>query len=90
VQRPINQLRDRAVVLCGLAAVDHVIPFAKSTPIELIKIVRPNIYVKGGDYTPEILVEAPIVQELGGMIKILSFVDDHSTTKLIQKIQSLQ
>lgn len=88
-QRPLNPLRDRAIVLCGLASVDHVIPFAESTPIEIIKIIRPDIYVKGGDYTPETLPEAPVVQELGGMIKILSFVGDRSTTKLIQKIQSL-
>lgn len=88
VQRPLNELRDRAIILCALASVDHVIPFSESTPIELIKIIRPHIYVKGGDYTPETLPETPTVQAVGGIVKILSFVGDRSTTKLIEKIQN--
>ena len=85
--RPINALGDRLTVLSALASVDYVVPFAESTPIELIKIVRPDIYVKGGDYTPQTLPEAPIVQELGGMVKILPFVSDRSTTSLINRIR---
>ena len=85
--RPINALGDRLTVLSALASVDYVVPFAESTPIELIKIVRPDIYVKGGDYTPQTLPEAPIVQELGGVVKILPFVSDRSTTSLINRIR---
>ena len=85
--RPINPLGDRLTVLSALASVDYVVPFAESTPIELIKIVRPDIYVKGGDYTPQTLPEAPIVQELGGVVKILPFVSDRSTTSLINRIR---
>ena len=85
--RPINALGDRLTVLSALASVDYVVPFAESTPIELIKVVRPDIYVKGGDYTPQTLPEAPIVQELGGVVKILPFVSDRSTTSLINRIR---
>ena len=85
--RPINASGDRLTVLSALASVDYVVPFAESTPIELIKIVRPDIYVKGGDYTPQTLPEAPIVQELGGVVKILPFVSDRSTTSLINRIR---
>ena len=85
--RPINALGDRLTVLSALASVDYVVPFAESTPIELIKIVRPDIYVKGGDYTPQTLPEAPVVQELGGVVKILPFVSDRSTTSLINRIR---
>ena len=84
--RPINPLSDRLSVLSALESVDYVIPFTESTPIELIKIVRPDIYVKGGDYTPQTLPEAPVVKELGGIVKILPFVSDRSTTSIINRI----
>ncbi|MEC4892727.1 MAG: D-glycero-beta-D-manno-heptose 1-phosphate adenylyltransferase [Oscillatoria sp. PMC 1051.18] len=88
-QRPINSLRDRLQVLAALASVDYVVPFEESTPSELLKIVCPDIYVKGGDYTRETLPETPVVEELGGIIKILPFVGSNSTTKIIEKIRNL-
>lgn len=84
--RPVNPLPDRLAVLAALESVDYVIPFSEPTPIELIKIVRPDIYVKGGDYTPQTLPEAPVVEELGGIVKILPFVKDRSTTSIINRI----
>ena len=84
--RPVNPLQDRLAVLAALESIDYVIPFSESTPIDLIKIVRPDIYVKGGDYTPQTLPEAPVVKELGGVVKILPFVKDRSTTSIINRI----
>jgi len=84
--RPVNCLSDRLAILSALESVDYVIPFAESTPSELIKIIRPDIYVKGGDYTPEMLSEAPLVEELGGEVKILPYVSNISTTAIVNRI----
>jgi D-beta-D-heptose 7-phosphate kinase / D-beta-D-heptose 1-phosphate adenosyltransferase len=88
--RPVNPLSDRLTVLSALHCIDHVVPFAESTPHNLIRIVCPNVYVKGGDYTRETLPEADLVEELGGIVKILPYVDNRSTTRLIQQIRTLQ
>lgn len=88
-QRPINPLIDRMLVLSGLRAVDHIIAFGEDqddTPVPLIKVVKPDIFVKGGDYTLEKLPEAETVTEVGGKIVFLSLVADHSTTKIIEQI----
>lgn len=87
--RPVNPLSDRLTVLSALSCVDHVIPFAESTPHHLIRIICPDIYVKGGDYTRETLPEADLVEELGGSVKILPYVDNRSTTRLIHHIRAL-
>jgi D-beta-D-heptose 7-phosphate kinase/D-beta-D-heptose 1-phosphate adenosyltransferase len=85
--RPINALEDRARVLAALSCVDLVVPFDDDTPHSLIRAVRPHVFVKGGDYTRGSLPEAPLVEELGGTVRILSFVDDRSTTNLIRRIR---
>jgi D-beta-D-heptose 7-phosphate kinase/D-beta-D-heptose 1-phosphate adenosyltransferase len=87
--RPVNPLSDRLIVLSALSCVDHVVPFAESTPKNLIRIVCPDIYVKGGDYTRETLPEAELVEELGGVVRILPYVDNRSTTRLIHHIRAL-
>lgn len=90
-KRPINPMHDRMVVLSGLSAVDHVISFGDAqddTPISLIKVVKPHIFVKGGDYTREKLPEADTVEEVGGKIVFLSLVADHSTTRIIEQIHN--
>lgn len=87
--RPVNPLSDRLTVLSALNCVDHVIPFAELTPKNLIRIIRPNVYVKGGDYTRETLPEAELVEELGGIVRILPYVDNRSTTRLIHQIRAL-
>ena len=58
----------------------------EDTPINLIRLICPDIYVKGGDYTKQTLPEALIVEELGGVVKILPFVENRSTTFIIQRI----
>jgi len=84
--RPINNENDRAEVLLGLKAVDHVILFGEQTAENLIGEVKPNIYVKGGDYTINTLPEAKIVQSYGGSVELIKFVDGHSTSNIIEKI----
>jgi len=85
--RPINSLEDRAQVLAALSCVDHLIAFEEETPIQLIRKLRPDVFVKGGDYTRASLPEAPIVEQLGGVVQILPYVDDQSTTSIIARIR---
>ena len=86
--RPINNQDDRAEVLLGLKAVDHVIFFGEDTAENLIAEVQPDIYVKGGDYTLETLPEAKIVQSYGGRVEFVNLVAGHSTTNIVKKIKS--
>lgn len=85
--RPINSLDDRVKVLAALSYVDYVTTFDADSPRELISEVRPDIYVKGGDYTRETLPETGLVESLGGAVCILPFVEDRSTTSLIARIR---
>ena len=81
--RPINTQIDRAYILAALEAVDYVVIFDEDTPYDLIKAVKPNILVKGGDYEGKDVVGQDIADEL----KLVQFVDGKSTTKTIEKIQ---
>ena len=86
--RPINNEKDRAEVLLGLKAVDHVVMFGENTAENLISEIRPNVYVKGGDYNLDNLPEAKIVQSYGGEVKFINLVAGHSTTNIINKINA--
>ncbi|PSB06218.1 D-glycero-beta-D-manno-heptose 1-phosphate adenylyltransferase [filamentous cyanobacterium CCP1] len=88
--RPVNPLSDRLTMLSALSCVDHVIPFSDRTPHNLIRIICPHTYVKGGDYTRDTLPEASLVEELGGTVRIVPYVDNRSTTRLIHQIRALQ
>ncbi|MDD2790491.1 MAG: D-glycero-beta-D-manno-heptose-7-phosphate kinase [Sulfurimonas sp.] len=81
--RPVNIAEDRAYLLAALEAVDFVVPFSEDTPLELIKMIRPDTLVKGGDYEGKEVVGT----EFAGELKLVDFVDGKSTTKTIQKIQ---
>jgi D-beta-D-heptose 7-phosphate kinase/D-beta-D-heptose 1-phosphate adenosyltransferase len=85
--RPINTLEDRAAVLAALSCVDHLIPFDAPTPVELIRVLRPDIFVKGGDYTHATLPEAALVEQLGGQVEILPYLPDRSTSGIIEQIR---
>jgi D-beta-D-heptose 7-phosphate kinase / D-beta-D-heptose 1-phosphate adenosyltransferase len=74
-------------VLAALSCIDHLVAFGDDTPCELIRAIRPDIFVKGGDYTVEQLVEAPLVERLGGEVRILPYVADRSTTRVIARIR---
>ncbi len=84
--RPINTVQRRMSVLAALECIDWVIPFSDDTPVEVIKKIKPSVIVKGGDYTPEQVVGAEIVKQYGGEVKILNFVEGHSTTDIINRI----
>jgi D-beta-D-heptose 7-phosphate kinase/D-beta-D-heptose 1-phosphate adenosyltransferase len=86
--RPINTLDDRLQVLAALGCVDHVVAFHEDTPHRLIRAVRPDVFVKGGDYTRDRLPEASLVEELGGVVRILPLVSDRSTSGVIERIQA--
>jgi D-beta-D-heptose 7-phosphate kinase/D-beta-D-heptose 1-phosphate adenosyltransferase len=83
--RPINNLQARMTVLSALACVDWVVPFAEETPERLYCEILPNVIVKGGDYRPEEVAGGDCVIKAGGEVKILSFVEGHSTTSMINK-----
>jgi len=86
-ERPINPERDRAEVLGELASVDLVTIFDDATPAALIAALKPDVYVKGGDYTEAMLEEAQIVRGYGGEVRLSGYVSDHSTTELVEKIR---
>ncbi|MEA2104060.1 MAG: D-glycero-beta-D-manno-heptose 1-phosphate adenylyltransferase [Candidatus Cloacimonadota bacterium] len=88
--RPINSQEDRALVLGALRNVDYVTIFDEDTPYELIKIVVPDVLVKGGDWKTEEIVGNDIVLQNGGEVKSLQFVYGKSTTDIIEKIQNLK
>ena len=84
--RPINNEKDRAMLLDELKSVDYVVIFEEDSPTELLNIIRPDIYTKGADYTLKTLPEAPIVIKNGGHVEFISFVDGKSTTNIIKNM----
>ncbi|RLA38640.1 MAG: bifunctional heptose 7-phosphate kinase/heptose 1-phosphate adenyltransferase [Gammaproteobacteria bacterium] len=85
--RPINSEDRRMAVLAGLESVDWVLVFGDDTPERLLELVRPDILVKGGDYKKEEVVGWEIVEAYGGKVQALDFLDDCSTTAIVEKIQ---
>jgi D-beta-D-heptose 7-phosphate kinase/D-beta-D-heptose 1-phosphate adenosyltransferase len=85
-QRPLQTASDRAFNLAALRAVDLVVVFEEETPLQLIRYLRPNVLVKGGDYTVATIVGAEEVMENGGQVKVLPFVNGKSTTALIHRM----
>jgi D-beta-D-heptose 7-phosphate kinase/D-beta-D-heptose 1-phosphate adenosyltransferase len=85
-ERPLVRERDRAEVLAALEMVDYVTVFGGDTPYELIKATRPDVLVKGGDWTVDRIVGADLVLARGGLVKSLRFAPGYSTTSLVKKI----
>jgi len=85
-KRPLNTLLDRMSVLAGLAAVDWVISFSEDTPERLINALLPDVLVKGGDYAAKDIVGARNVLANGGEVRVLSFRDGHSSSRIIEKL----
>ena len=86
--RPINTEMDRAEVMASLHFVDGVTVFTDDTPIPVLRVLRPDIHAKGGDYkTPDALPETEVVRAYGGDVVILQLVDGKSTTGVIKKMQ---
>lgn len=86
--RPVNGEADRASVVAALECVDYVTVFDGDTPVPLIDALHPDVYVKGGDYTPEMLPETPAVLAYGGEVRTVGYVTDHSTTSLVDRIRA--
>ncbi|MBQ1876295.1 MAG: D-glycero-beta-D-manno-heptose 1-phosphate adenylyltransferase [Selenomonas sp.] len=89
-ERPINNEQDRTEVVGGLQSVDYVVIFDEPTAEQLIAKVKPDVYVKGGDYTLETLPEAKIVQSYGGRVEFVQMVAGRSTTNVIEKIKGMK
>jgi D-beta-D-heptose 7-phosphate kinase/D-beta-D-heptose 1-phosphate adenosyltransferase len=85
--RPINSLSDRALLLSELVCVDYVVSFKEQTPLKLIKMIMPDILVKGGDYTLDTIVGSSEVIDAGGKVELLKFHDGYSSTNYIDKIK---
>lgn len=84
--RPINDELTRTHLMAALEVVDAVILFEEDTPYELIRLVQPDILVKGGDWSPDQIIGSDIVLERGGQVLSLPFITGYSTTNIEQKI----
>jgi D-beta-D-heptose 7-phosphate kinase/D-beta-D-heptose 1-phosphate adenosyltransferase len=85
--RPIVPEAERAALLSSIKGVDLVVFFQEETPVELIRSFKPDIIVKGGDYTPEQVVGHEIVEQAGGKVVIVPLIEGVSTTKVIESIK---
>jgi D-glycero-beta-D-manno-heptose 1-phosphate adenylyltransferase len=86
--RPLNREADRVAVVAALASVDYVTLFDEDTPCEVLRLCRPEVYVKGGDYDIDALPEAGLVRSWGGAAVAIPFVEGYSTTALLQRIRA--
>ena len=83
--RPINSQAERGYILASLEVIDYVVIFDDDTPLDLIKLIQPDVLVKGGDYEGQQVVGEDIAKEL----KLVKFIDGNSSTKIIEKIMKL-
>lgn len=86
--RPVRNEAERAYVLAALRCVDVVTVFQEDTPLELVRAVRPDVIVKGGDYTEDTVVGAPDVRARGGSVVIVPLTPGQSTTSIIEKLRA--
>ncbi|HBG47956.1 MAG TPA: D-glycero-beta-D-manno-heptose 1-phosphate adenylyltransferase [Cyanobacteria bacterium UBA9971] len=84
--RPLNHQDDRAEVMSALEAVNYVVVFDEDTPVYILAKIKPDIHVKGGDYSEETLPETAVIKQGGGKIQFIPFVEGRSTTNIINKI----
>ncbi len=87
--RPINPLADRMALLAALASVDLVVAFDEDTPLETIRLCRPDVLVKGGDWSADRIVGADEVRAWGGSVHSIAFEHQRSTTLLLERIRAL-
>lgn len=84
--RPLVHEEDRAFVMAALACVSYVVLFDEDTPLELIELLRPDVLVKGADYTPETVVGRVEVESWGGSVELIEFIQGRSTTGIVERI----
>ncbi|MDD5582460.1 MAG: D-glycero-beta-D-manno-heptose 1-phosphate adenylyltransferase [Candidatus Marinimicrobia bacterium] len=87
--RPFQNEKDREEILMALAYVDLVVPFSQETPLEIITWLKPDILVKGGDYTPETIVGAREIVTWGGKVITLPYYEGKSTSDILKKIEKM-
>lgn len=87
--RPIMPQEDRAYILASLASVDYVSIFDEDTPLELIKVVKPDFLIKGSDYNLDEIVGRDFVEQIGGKVLTIPLVPERSTNDIIKKIKKL-
>lgn len=85
--RPVRSEGERAYVLAALAAVDAVTLFEEDTPLELVRLLRPDVIVKGGDYSPDTIVGADDVRARGGTVVVVPLTPGQSTTSIIERLR---
>lgn len=85
--RPVIPEEERAEMVAALGCVDHVLIFEERTVVEVIRALRPDLHVKGTDYTPDSIPEREEVEAYGGRVAVAGDPKDHSTTELIQKLE---
>lgn len=85
-KRPIVPQQERAIVVAGLECIDYVCMFDEYTPCRMIEIIKPDIFIKGGDYEGQWIPEMDSVMQYGGRVQYVSMVDGCSTTNIIEKI----
>ncbi len=88
--RPVRAEHDRAYVPAAREAVDAVVIFAEDTPLDLVRALRPDVLVKGGDYTPETVVGREEVESRGGRVVIVPLTAGQSTTSIIERLRDAQ
>ncbi|HWF43173.1 MAG TPA: D-glycero-beta-D-manno-heptose 1-phosphate adenylyltransferase [Candidatus Kapabacteria bacterium] len=85
-QRPIQEEHDRATVLAALKSTDAIVVFEEETPFEVINFVLPDTLVKGGDYTRETIVGGDVVEQHGGRVLTIPFIEGRSTSGIVERI----
>jgi D-beta-D-heptose 7-phosphate kinase/D-beta-D-heptose 1-phosphate adenosyltransferase len=86
-ERPVRNEAERAYVLAAFEMVDCVVLFEQDTPLELIRLLEPDVLVKGGDYSEDSIVGAPDVRSRGGEVLIIPLTPGQSTTSIIRKLR---
>jgi rfaE bifunctional protein nucleotidyltransferase chain/domain len=88
--RPVRSQIEREYIVAALEAVDLVVPFDEDTPLEMVRALRPDVIVKGGDYTPDSIVGAREVESWGGKVIVVPLTEGHSTTSIIERLGGKQ
>lgn len=89
-ERPLTPAGDRAEMIGALACVDYVVIFPERTAERLVHALRPDVYVKGGDYDESELPEAAVVRRLGGEVVLAPLLPGRSTSELLQRIRAIE
>lgn len=88
-KRPIVPEQERAIVISGLACIDYICIFDETTPCQIINKVKPDCFIKGGDYKGKWIPEMDVMEQVGGKVEYVLMIDGYSTTNIIEKILKL-